>query len=394
MEEEEASDFPDDDVSDEEFLDVFHDGSVQALGKSRKLDDFEVLEELGSGSYGKVLKVKHKIDEHLYALKVIPLPQDEASRKRALRECKRLAQVDHPGIVRYHNSWMEEGETAVDSTSGSEHSGSSESSKMSVLSEEISSTCLYIQMELCGETLQSYLSSLPNDMDPLERLRDNLQIFDGVVDALAYMHNQGLIHRDIKPDNILRSLKDPDQFKIGDWGSVKGGPMEDSEDDGDCVFSSYSDYFGTLGYLAPEVKKKTSYGAKIDVYALGNVLLHLILPGATAQEFGQRRKAIVEGLSRNRGAVWPKPLHDALKNCFTEEAKVRISLQELKIKVGEAKQRLERSLELGCRFGAPYISPVKETQTEVVAEAQRMLGEGGVVCLQGAHGNKKNSCGA
>ena len=71
---------------------------------SNSFDEFEYVRTLGRGSFGKVIQVRNKLDHHNYALKIVKLSQDEEEKKRALRECQQMADVDHPGIVRYHQS--------------------------------------------------------------------------------------------------------------------------------------------------------------------------------------------------------------------------------------------------------------------------------------------------
>eukprot|EP00057_Strongylocentrotus_purpuratus_P033626 XP_792135.3 PREDICTED: eukaryotic translation initiation factor 2-alpha kinase 3 isoform X1 [Strongylocentrotus purpuratus] len=76
--------------------------------KSRYLTDFEHTECLGKGGFGIVFRAKNKVDENNYAVKRITLPNREEARDKVLREARTLAILDHSGIVRYFNSWLEE----------------------------------------------------------------------------------------------------------------------------------------------------------------------------------------------------------------------------------------------------------------------------------------------
>ncbi|XP_072042264.1 eukaryotic translation initiation factor 2-alpha kinase 3-like [Amphiura filiformis] len=76
--------------------------------KSRYLTDFEHQECLGKGGFGIVFQAKNKVDENSYAVKRITLPNREEAREKVLREARALARLDHSGIVRYFNSWLEE----------------------------------------------------------------------------------------------------------------------------------------------------------------------------------------------------------------------------------------------------------------------------------------------
>ncbi|XP_076368926.1 pancreatic eIF-2alpha kinase [Tachypleus tridentatus] len=74
---------------------------------SRYLTDFEPIQCLGRGGYGLVFEAKNKIDDCHYAVKRICLPNKKEAREKVMREVKALAKLDHPGIVRYFNAWME-----------------------------------------------------------------------------------------------------------------------------------------------------------------------------------------------------------------------------------------------------------------------------------------------
>lgn len=76
--------------------------------RSRYLTDFEHMECLGKGGFGIVFRAKNKVDENRYAVKRITLPNREEARDKVLREARTLAILDHSGIVRYFNSWLEE----------------------------------------------------------------------------------------------------------------------------------------------------------------------------------------------------------------------------------------------------------------------------------------------
>lgn len=75
---------------------------------SRYLQDFEQLKLLGKGGFGVVFEAKHKIDQSCYAVKRISLPTNAERREKFMREIRALSQLDHTGIVRYYNAWIEE----------------------------------------------------------------------------------------------------------------------------------------------------------------------------------------------------------------------------------------------------------------------------------------------
>ncbi|MBZ3883292.1 Eukaryotic translation initiation factor 2-alpha kinase 3, partial [Sciurus carolinensis] len=74
---------------------------------SRYLADFEPVQCLGRGGFGVVFEARNKVDDCNYAIKRIRLPNRELAREKVMREVKALAKLEHPGIVRYFNAWLE-----------------------------------------------------------------------------------------------------------------------------------------------------------------------------------------------------------------------------------------------------------------------------------------------
>lgn len=74
---------------------------------SRYLTDFEPVQCLGRGGFGVVFEARNKVDDCNYAIKRISLPNRELAREKVMREVKALAKLEHPGIVRYFNAWLE-----------------------------------------------------------------------------------------------------------------------------------------------------------------------------------------------------------------------------------------------------------------------------------------------
>ncbi|ROK15904.1 Interferon-induced, double-stranded RNA-activated protein kinase [Anabarilius grahami] len=205
--------------------------------------------KIGKGAFGRIYKVKHKFDGKIYAVKQVGLTG------KADSEVKALAKLDHPNIVRYITCWPSyENWTSnqVDNTSGSssdvvfcEESNRekrNDDTGMASLGVTTDRTCLFIQMEFCeGGTLTEWIRAR-NQRITMEINK----IFNEIVTGVEYIHANNLIHRDLKPDNILLSAEG--KVKIGDFGLVAAQANEN----GDPIERSNK---GTPTYMSPEQKE-------------------------------------------------------------------------------------------------------------------------------------------
>ncbi|XP_045440149.1 eukaryotic translation initiation factor 2-alpha kinase 3 isoform X4 [Pipistrellus kuhlii] len=89
-------------ANDSSWNDIKNSGYI-----SRYLTDFEPIQCLGRGGFGVVFEARNKVDDCNYAIKRIRLPNRELAREKVMREVKALAKLEHPGIVRYFNAWLE-----------------------------------------------------------------------------------------------------------------------------------------------------------------------------------------------------------------------------------------------------------------------------------------------
>lgn len=79
----------------------------QVEGLARFGSDYDLMGRLGKGGFGVVYHVRNRFDGLDYAVKRIRLPNSKSSREKVMREVRALAQLDHPTIIRYYNSWVE-----------------------------------------------------------------------------------------------------------------------------------------------------------------------------------------------------------------------------------------------------------------------------------------------
>jgi serine/threonine-protein kinase len=196
----------------------------------------ELGEEIGQGGMGSVFKAKHLRLGRQVAVKFLPaeLASKSEFRVRFEREAHALALLSHPNIVTIYDYGEEAGQG-------------------------------FIVMELVeGQSLDKMLPLAP------ERAID---VVLKIADALSYAHKQGIIHRDIKPGNVL-----VDQFgnvKVTDFGLARMG----GGDARGWTLTAPDRALGTLYYMAPEVMTGAPPDPRMDVYSLG-VLLYQLLTGA------------------------------------------------------------------------------------------------------------------
>ncbi|KAJ8680408.1 hypothetical protein QAD02_016195 [Eretmocerus hayati] len=144
---------------------------------------------------------------------------------------------------------------------------------------------LYIQMQLCQRSsLREWLKTQNLQRD----ICRTLNIFQQIVDAVEYVHLQGLIHRDLKPSNIFFAFDD--KIKIGDFGLVTAmtegidGVHTPCNIDNKVFKNVHTARVGTHLYMSPEQMNGKNYNYKVDIYSLGIILFELLIPFSTEME--------------------------------------------------------------------------------------------------------------
>ncbi|KAI6699187.1 hypothetical protein NL676_019306 [Syzygium grande] len=260
---------------------------------SRYLNDFEELQTLGHGGFGHVVLCKNKLDGRQYAVKKIRLKDKSLSlNDRILREVATLSRLQHQHVVRYYQAWFEtgvagsHGDVALGSmTAASSTISGWKTSSIDVYGQDnkLESTYLYIQMEYCPRTLRQVFESYQFDKE------NAWLLFRQIVEGLGHIHQQGIIHRDLTPNNIFFDARG--DIKIGDFGLAKFLKLEQLDQEPSFLAETTgvsidgTGRVGTYFYTAPEIEQGwPKIDEKADMYSLGVVFFELWHPFGTAME--------------------------------------------------------------------------------------------------------------
>ncbi|HET6181009.1 MAG TPA: serine/threonine-protein kinase [Candidatus Sulfotelmatobacter sp.] len=209
-------------------------------GKTSTFGRYELLTELGRGAMGVVYKAYDPKINRPVAIKTISLAASDSSEEQAcrahfLREAEAAGRLSHPGIVAVFD-----------------------------VGEETESLNPYIVMEyVAGRSLEDILAT----GDTKVPFHTTLQLIQEMAEALDYAHLQGVVHRDVKPSNIL--IGDDGQAKITDFGIAQVNIANRSRP---------GHNWGTPAYMSPEQFRGESVDGRSDLFSLG-VILYRMLTG-------------------------------------------------------------------------------------------------------------------
>src|SRR5213593_4223417 len=213
----------------------FSDSPFQSVPMLGELGDYELLEEIGLGGQGVVFRARQKRLNRTVALKVISLGQwaSKAHLKRFRLEAEAAARLEHPGIVPIHEVGERDG------------------------------SCYFSMKFVEGGQLDEVARR-----EPLP-IRRAVELIAKVARTVHYAHEHGILHRDIKPGNILLDAKG--EPHLTDFGLARLVESESS-------VTQTLDVLGTPSYMAPEqaVGNNAAVSSATDVYGLGGVLYQLL----------------------------------------------------------------------------------------------------------------------
>ncbi len=272
--------------------------SFVTINKGDITQFYEVIKKIGEGSYGKIYKVKNKQSGDIRAMKQI-MKSKIPNIEKFQNEIKILSMVDHPNIVRLF---------------------------------EVIEDDKYFNLlqELCtGGELLSKVKYISNE-------KEIAKIFKQIMSAIAYCHEKGIVHRDMKLENILFVNESEDSpIKIIDFGlSVLLGKKDINKENDPNELKKYgykrmTTKVGTIYYMSPEILKG-SYDEKCDIWACG-VIFYILLCGyppfngeSDEEIFIEILKGQLEFPEEDWSEV-TKEAKDLIKKMLTKDPNERIS---------------------------------------------------------------------
>lgn len=231
----------------------------EPLAELERYGDYEMLELCGQGSMGTVYRARSttKGDSRAYALKVLnpEWSQSDEFRQRFEREYQICRQLDSARVVRVHARGEKDGQ-------------------------------LWMVMDfVSGPTLTEWLAAAPRTEQEILAL--TVEICEG----LAYAHNLGVVHRDLKPDNII--IDSGSSPVITDFGLARSRHY--------ATITQAHTVLGTPAYMAPEQIEGSTINGQADLYSLGCILYEALAGRPPFQ--GEAMEVVMAQLTRQ-----PEPL--------------------------------------------------------------------------------------
>jgi serine/threonine protein kinase len=260
-------------------------GAHRMLGQV-VLGTYELVDVLGQGGMSVVFKAKHKMTEQEVALKILPpeLAAHSQVKSRFLEEAKALAALDHPNIVHLYNFGQENGSFVL--------------------------AMQFVQ----GRTWERLI--LEN-----KRLdwKVSARITIDVLKALEYAHGRGVVHRDMKPSNVLVRAQDA-AATVMDFGIAK---MTTS-----TKLTATGQTMGTVRYMSPEQVRGQEVDLRTDIYSLGATLYESLVgdtPFDGQTHFEIMTKHLSEAPKRpsTLGIEVPRDMEDALMRSLAKRVEDR-----------------------------------------------------------------------
>jgi eukaryotic-like serine/threonine-protein kinase len=257
------------------------EGEPSLVGK--RLGAYQVISLLGAGGMGEVYLARDERLNRKLALKLLPqqFTRDAERVRRFEREARAASALNHPNIITIYDM----GEMALTYFIATE----------------------YVE----GQTLRQLIGRGPL------RARDAIDICSQVADALQAAHAAGLVHRDVKPENVI--VRPDGYVKVLDFGLVKliePGLLEQKSDASDLDRTSPGTVLGTVAYMSPEQAAGIEVDHRSDLFSLG-VLMYELLAGVVPFK-GNSTASILDAILYHQ----PAPLASVIQGASAEMERI------------------------------------------------------------------------
>jgi len=281
-------------------------------------EDFDLLQVIGEGSFGKVFQVRKKDSQKIYAMKVLNkktiLERNEVDHTKTEKDL--LQRLVHPFLVNLYFSFQ-------------------------------SADKIYFVMDFVnGGELYSHLQREKKFPEPRVRF-----YCAEIVLGLEYLHSSGVLYRDLKPENLL--LRDDGHICMTDFGISKQNITDDTRTTTFC---------GTPEYLAPEVLQGQPYGKAVDWWAFGTLMYEMLtgLPPFYSKDVQQMYQKILQNPLNIPSTISPEA-RSLLTQLLEKEMSKRLADPKL-IKAHPWFKPIDWKLLLEKEITPPYIPPVKSKE--------------------------------
>lgn len=276
---------------------------VECLTGSVLNDRYRIVGEVGRGHTAAVFKAVDLTDNRSVAVKVLheEVAADDAMSSRFRREAETASQLDHPNLVRVHDFGMSDDHFP------------------------------FLVMDYVSGMLLGTLVSVEGRL----ALPKALPIFIQIADGMSYLHDHGIIHRDLRPDNVFLVSQDGKEniVKIVDFGVAKN-----LHETGQKKLTAEGEILGTPEYMSPEQIFDKNLDGRTDIYSMGCLMFNVLtgqLPfvGNTPVEI-LKHKMQSDGLDfsdPSRGRHLPKELQELVNTALSKDPNDRQqSMHEIK----------------------------------------------------------------
>jgi len=268
------------------------DAVPSRLEPGTRLGVYEIVDFIAAGGMGEVYRARHSVLDRIVAIKTVNADHDPSAARRLIREARHASRLSHTNICAIYEV-------------GTSEVGTSDERPFIVMQ--------HINGRSLREMVQAGGVDLPR----------TLGIGAQVADALAYAHDQGIIHRDLKSSNVV--VDATDRAIVLDFGLAKRLSAASDTGSVEVSLTMHGALAGTLSHMAPEVLLGSEADARSDVWALG-VLLYELASGTlpfTGRTPYEVSAAILNGAPCPLDSRTPLALRLVIERCLLKDPTAR-----------------------------------------------------------------------